>query len=179
MVTFANKYCNGFCLSQKQLNCTRVEYNPNFLPPWQRKGKDELSLKEQLEMCNLIQLYDDRQKAHDLKALNLRERLRKKGIMTTWESRASSTKWSSTNTPLTSALPGSPSCHHCLKGHCPIRTITAIALPTTPTKNWVLGSRLFRKKRGMPRTLRRSRRWKKGSFFMGSTRVTLSTTSLD
>ena len=114
----------------------------------------------------------NRKAAHDLKAFNLRERLRKKGIMTTWESRASSTKWSCKNTPLTTSLPGMPSCHHCYKQHCPIRTIIAIALPTSPTKDWVLSSKLFRKRNLKPTNFS-GNRWRKGSLFMGSHRVTV------
>ena len=132
----------------------------------------ELCQQEQMEMCNLAQLHDDRKAAHDLKAFNLRERLRKKGIMTTWESRTSSTNWSCKNTPLTTSLQGMPSCHHCYKQHCPIRTITAIALPTSPTKDWVLSSKLFRKRNLKPTNFS-GNRWRKGSLFMGSHRVTV------
>jgi len=173
MKTFSNRYCNGFCLGKKQLNCTRVEHNPNFLPQWQRKIIQELCQQEQSEMCNLEQLHEIKNAAHDLKASKLRERLRRNGMMTILESRNSATKWNNNNTPLTTSLPGMPSCFHCYKQHCPIRTITAIALPTSPTKDWVLSSRLFRKIISLP-TKFTSNRWKKGSLFMGSHRVTVT-----
>ena len=173
MKTFSNKYCNGFCSGKKQLNCTRVEHNPNFLPQWQRKIIQELCQQEQSEMCNLAQLHETKNAAHDLKASNLRERLRRNGMMTTWESRNYATKWNNNNSPLTTSLPGMPSCFHCYKQHCPIRTITAIALPTSPTKDWVLSSRLFRKRTTTTSKLKNNR-WKKGSLFMGSHRVTVT-----
>ena len=173
MKTFANKYCDGFSLSKRQLNSTRVEHNPRLLPRWQRNCIQELCQKEQVKMFNWARLQEDNRTAHELKAFNLRERLRKKGMMTTWESRAASATWSDKNTPLTTSLQGMPSCHHCYKQHCPIRTIIAIAIPTSPTKDWVLSSKLFRK-RNLESTNFSGNRWRKGSLFMGSHRVTVT-----
>ena len=169
-------------MSRRQLNCTRRDCNPKILPFWQRKCTAPLPQEEQQALTCVLQREEQSRLDHNLKHFHLRNRLRKHGIMTTWESRVSSTtstsstSFSGRNQPLTSALMGMPSCFHCLKVHCPIRTIVPIVLPPTPTKNWCLSSKLFTKKSLIQSALKRSCKWKKRSLFMGSARVTVSVT---
>ena len=168
--TFANKYCDNFSLGSRQLNCTRQNYNPTLLPAWQRAQNIELPEDEQQALVQQLHQQNKARDLQDKKHALLRERLKKNGMMTTWESRGSMSKSPPGAVRLTCPLPGSPSCVHCFSNHCPIRPITAIWLSATPTKDWVLSRKLFCKRAVRKGT---STKWKVGSLFLGNSRVTL------